>query len=132
MKRKIFSVLFAVVLVLSLSLVTAVPVQAATINVPADYATIQAAVNAANPGDTIIVAAGTYSGTGGKKLLQNDVVLIDKDNLTLNGANAGVSPITGTRGDESIIDAAGLLEAVGVSANNVTIDGFTIKGDDTF
>ena len=33
---------------------------AATINVPANYATIQAAVNAALPGDTINIAAGTY------------------------------------------------------------------------
>ena len=36
--------------------------QAATINVPADYATIQAAVAAASPGDTIMVAPGDYTG----------------------------------------------------------------------
>ena len=41
----------------------AVPAWAATINVgpTGDYATIQAAVNAATGGDTIQVAAGTYS-----------------------------------------------------------------------
>ena len=33
---------------------------AATLNVPADYATIQAAVNAAAAGDTIQVQSGTY------------------------------------------------------------------------
>jgi len=35
-------------------------VKAAEIHVPDDYLTIQEAVNHANPGDTIIVAAGTY------------------------------------------------------------------------
>ncbi|MBE0647448.1 MAG: DVUA0089 family protein [Bacteroidales bacterium] len=33
----------------------------ADIHVPADYGTIQAAINAANPGDNIIVAAGNYT-----------------------------------------------------------------------
>jgi pectin methylesterase-like acyl-CoA thioesterase len=37
---------------------------AATINVPADYSTIQAAVNAAVDGDEVVVAPGVYtSGT---------------------------------------------------------------------
>ena len=36
---------------------------AATINVPADYTTIQAAVDAASNGDEILVAPGTYTST---------------------------------------------------------------------
>ena len=49
---------------------------AATINVPADYPTIQAAVVAAMPGDTIQCAAGSYAVVGAN---------IDKP-LTLMGA----------------------------------------------
>ncbi|TMI23142.1 hypothetical protein E6H36_11370, partial [Candidatus Bathyarchaeota archaeon] len=33
------------------------------IHVPLDYSTIQAAVNASSPGDTILVGAGTYNET---------------------------------------------------------------------
>jgi parallel beta-helix repeat protein len=36
-------------------------VQAATINVPADQPTIQAAINVANAGDVVLVAPGTYT-----------------------------------------------------------------------
>ena len=46
----------------TLILIGCVSVQAtaADINVPADHATIQAAIVAANPGDVVIVAPGTY------------------------------------------------------------------------
>src|SRR5207237_6257366 len=74
---------------------------AAIIHVPADQSTIQAAINAAAPaGDTIIVAAGTYTGN----------VTINKS-VTLLGANAGRHPAVGThptapvgaRGAETIL-----------------------------
>jgi hypothetical protein len=44
----------------ALTLATAFPVQAADFHVPRDYATIQAAVNAAVSGDTVHIAAGVY------------------------------------------------------------------------
>jgi len=58
----------------------------ATIEVPADYATIQAAVNAAGNGDTINVAAGPYNenvsifGTN-----KSNIVLEAQSGVTLNG-----------------------------------------------
>ena len=50
----------SLVLVGAALLLTAAPAGAATIHVPADYPTIQGAINATSPGDEIIVAPGTY------------------------------------------------------------------------
>ena len=47
-------------ILLSLAVLTAVPLMAAIIHVPGDQPTIQAAINAAHPGDTVLVAPGTY------------------------------------------------------------------------
>lgn len=47
-------------LLLSLLLSLALPTSAKTIHVPADQPTIQAAINTASNGDTVLVSAGTY------------------------------------------------------------------------
>lgn len=48
-------------------------------NGPGEFATIQAAIGAATNGDTIVIAAGTYS----------EHVDVNKD-VTIEGANAGI------------------------------------------
>ncbi|HQJ50547.1 MAG TPA: right-handed parallel beta-helix repeat-containing protein [Anaerolineae bacterium] len=95
------------------------------------FATIQLAINAAVAGDTIHVAAGTYS----------ERLTISKS-LILQGAQFGVSPTpSGARtvpANESIITESGLstpnpdvLIEIPAGVTNVTIDGFTLNGDRT-
>ena len=58
-KPRVFSMLAATLISAGLS--AGSPALAAILEVPADYATIQLAVNAAGPGDTVEVSTGTYS-----------------------------------------------------------------------
>jgi len=105
--------------VLSFSLATAVPVAAAgpwyvdgSVGTTGDgtsaspFLTIGEAITTATDGDTINVAAGTYNGN----------VAIDKS-LTLQGAGAATTIIVGV----------GSTAAVTITADSVTIDGFTVK-----
>lgn len=75
------------------------------------YTTLQAAVAAAQNGDTILLAAGTYSGE----------VTVDKD-VTIRGANAGI------RGDATRGAESNLSGAVFVTAAGVTFDGVQFSG----
>jgi len=93
---------------------------------PVNYATIQAAVNAARPGATIKVDAGVYQ----------ELVTVNKT-LTIKGARAGVDARSSRRGPasgESTLrgeDFGGGNRSTSfyVTASNVTIDGFTVKDD---
>jgi parallel beta-helix repeat protein len=78
------------------------------------YATIQEAVNAANPGDIIHVDAGVY----------NEHVTIDKS-LTLEGAMHGQDARTRSGPETVVSNSEGDFQ---VEADNVTIDGFTLTG----
>ena len=91
------------------------------------FTTIQAAINAAVPGDTIQVAAATYA----------EQININKT-LTLLGPNANINPNTGTRAAEAVIvpTASDPLNTsftgpliVRLSADNITFNGFTLDGD---
>jgi len=85
----------------------------ATIYVPDDYATIQAAVDAASPGDTIIVRDGTY--------IEN--VVVNKERLTIQSQNGA---------EKTIVQAADIEDHVfEVTADYVSVEGFMIDGVET-
>ena len=82
------------------------------------FDTIQGAVNAAGSSDTIRVCPGTYTET----------VKVQKPDLTILGANAGRDATAHGRGRESIvtnIDAKGTVQLL---EDDITWDGFTIRG----
>jgi len=95
------------------SMMIAGAVGAATINVPADYATIAAALAAAAPGDDIQIADGTYNPTG---------TLTINQALTLNGQSAGGVTI-------NIPTAGGY--GISVNASNVVLSNFTLVANTT-
>jgi len=73
---------------------------------PADFSTVQEAINIAAPGDTIFVHIGTYY----------ENILVDKT-VSLIGENK----------DETIVYGNGTGSVISLKANDINIQGFTIK-----
>ncbi len=81
--------------------------------------TIQAAIAKTVSGDTVQVAAGTYT-------LASDIGI--SNGITLIGANVGVDPNTGSRASETIIDGSGSARIRISTTEPVIVDGFTLTG----
>ncbi|HEY3274885.1 MAG TPA: cellulase family glycosylhydrolase [Methanocella sp.] len=77
-----------------------------TVGPTGNYKTIQAAVDAAKPGNTIVVSSGTYK--------ENVVV---RKSITIKAAS-GATPI---------VDGSAKQSCFYVNANNVRIEGFTVQ-----
>jgi hypothetical protein len=123
--KRVFSILFAVALVLGLSLVATAPVVAATIiNVPGDYTTIQAAINAASPGDTIVVAAGTYDYNTEGHPAPSGLIKVTKG-VTIKAAD-GVRPVIDGTGFDGVFK---IHPSALNPGDTVIIEGFEIIGD---
>ena len=116
--KKIFSILFALVLVVSLGLAMAAPVLAGTvIHVPGDYPTIQAALNASEDGDTIMVDAGEYDAF--QVIEKNDINIISTEGATVTTAVLA--------SDVGPIYEAWVMAAVYYS-ENINIEGIDFDG----
>jgi len=110
-KTVVFLLLVFLLLVMTrMGFISSVMAEPAVIRVPADYPTIQMAIDAASPGDVVLVTSGTYY----------EHVTVNKS-LTLLGEDRTTT----------IIDGNGTTgNVVSVTANNVVIDGFTIRNSE--
>ncbi len=110
MKRTLGSLSIAVLLVMILS----GAVFAAILNVPASYPTIQAAIDAAAWGDTVLVAPGNYLGS-------------IKLKSGVNVQSVGGPAVTIIQGNGSWLWYRWITYTV-LGADNSSISGFTISG----
>jgi parallel beta-helix repeat protein len=97
--------LFSVTVVLCSQAAT-VKADANVIRVPNDFPTIQEAINAAQNGSTILVNNGVYY----------EHLMVNKT-LTLLGADK----------EDTVVDGSGSGDVITIAADNVIVDGFTVR-----
>jgi len=118
-----------------LSWIGVAPAKAATLQVPSGaYPTIQSAVNAAANGDTIVLADGTYMGSGNVNVVVNKAVTI----TSANGPTACVVDLQGTANSGMYLNpggATGTLQIEGITFRNgasLGLYGFASTTNATF
>jgi hypothetical protein len=89
--------------------------EGATLNVPDDFDTIQAAVDEAAPGDLVLVAPGTYE----------EAVTVETDELTIRGLDRNEVILDGGFELDNGIRVVG---ASGVAVENMTARNYTSNG----
>ena len=85
------------------------------LQVPEDFATIQEAVDAAVPGDLVLIGPGTY----------NEAVNVTTDELTIRGLDRNTVILDG---NFELENGVRILGAKGVSVENMTATNFTSNG----
>jgi len=110
-------------LLLLLPLSTSAPAGGVTLAVPGDFPTIQAAIDAAQPGDTVLVADGVYRGTGNRDVhFGGKAITVRSENgpqhCTIDCEGTPTVPFRGF-----VFDAAETRDSV--------LEGFTITGGAT-
>jgi parallel beta-helix repeat protein len=91
--------------------------RAKVLRVPAEYPTIQGAIDAAQAGDTVEVAPGTYYET-----------IVLKEWVTVRSEGTEREHRDHTAARRTIIDGGGKLKPVVEGADGAVLDGFTLTG----
>jgi Hint domain len=85
----------------------------------APLATLQDAANLVQPGDTVEVMDGTYTGPGGGDVLD----------ITTSGTSSAPITFEAAPGQTPVVNSSGAWNGIDVEASNIVINGFTVEGD---
>ncbi len=86
------------------------------LGVPGDYDTIQAAVDAAEPGDLVLIDEGTY----------NEGVVVQTDEIVIRGVNRNTVILDGEHGEG--MENGIIVFSDGVAVENLTVMNYTGNG----
>lgn len=108
---------------LSLLVLAFAPIGGVTLNVPTEFPTIQSAIDVALPGDTVLVADGTYKGEGNRNLR------FTGKSITVRSASGSESCIIDCEGTPIRPQRGFIFD--GFESQDAVLRGFTITGGAT-